>query len=384
MLPTQNIDSLLRDLNDDKAMALFLGAGTDVTECYPGHDGSRSALRNTWYNSPFCDKHDRRAMYKKYKEKINMIKKDNDKEKLWSLNWNSLLAELKNNATLNKEEFDAWDNSGLDNPMQAALLKYKLKNRYIPIIKDWLYSRCNHQILLDSLPYYKLYMKSRLNDGDILKILKNVPFYTLFVLADLILRKPSIRAVFTQNYNNFLSDAINILWNSRVELGCDDVYKGRQPIDVYDGWKDKKYTDYCLLIYHVHGYIPPSSEMKPKNISNHIVLTHEEFNSLSHDVYSWQNASQLHYLTHHTCLLCGLSLNDLTSLRLLNHANLERSSEKVYWLTAGLKNSIEELKARYFESQHLTVIHDAEGYPHFYHVISSEIAKKDKATNQTK
>ena len=75
-LPTQNIDLLLKDLQEDKAMALFLGAGTDVTECYPGHDGCRSALRDTWYKSPFGDdRHERRAMYKKYKEKINMIKR---------------------------------------------------------------------------------------------------------------------------------------------------------------------------------------------------------------------------------------------------------------------------------------------------------------------
>lgn len=356
MLPTQNIDLLQKDLNDNKAMALFLGSGVDINFRYPGEE---------WVNdssdSDRPAKNDieerQKKLYIKYKERI-------EKKKDLVMNWNTLLNELAEYALLNVNEKNAVMNGDMDSPMKAAILKFKLGNSYIPIIKNWLYSRCNREVLEDSLQYFIDYKKNPSLDN-----LNKVPFATHFVLADLILKKSCIRAVFTQNYNNFITETINLLLENSKQLFN---YREIHPIDVYDGWKDEVYTEKCFLIYHVHGYIPSPSEMLPREASNHIVLTHDEFNEMSKEVYAWQNASQLHFLTHHTCILWGLSMNDLTSLRLLHHANLDRSSEKVYWLRGGKDDSGEianMLKAQYFESQYMYVVNDSNGYNSLYHKI---------------
>ena len=90
--------------------------------------------------------------------------------------------------------------------------------------------------------------------------------------------------------------------------------------------------------------------------------------------------AQLNYLTHYTCILLGLSLEDLTSLRLLRYANLERSSEKVYWIKAGDGGEDGATQLRllieYFETQNLCVVNDADGYSHFYHTLMETVKHK--------
>ena len=360
MLNTQNIDLLLNDLENNKATALFLGSGVDINYRYPGEEWGEN---NTDINRRTKSKKEKKQklLYFKYKERI-------ERKKDFVINWNTLLNELAEYALLSYEEKKAVMDGDMDSPMRAAILKFKLGNSYIPIIKNWLYSRCNHDMLEDSLSYFLEYKKSPSLDK-----LNKVPFATHFVLAELILKKKCIRAVFTQNYNNFLTEAIKLLLESKKGL---KTYRNIHPIDVYDGWKDEAYKENCFLIYHVHGYIPSPSEMIPKQESNHIVLTHDEFNDMSKEVYAWQNSSQLHFFTHHTCLLWGLSMNDLTSLRLLRHANLDRSSEKVYWLRGGKDDNGEaanKLKAQYFESQYVYVVNDNDGYNSLYHKILESI-----------
>lgn len=364
MLPTQNIDLLLKDLEENKVMALFLGSGVDVNYRYPGLEWVKNGKDVDRDPTGISEKKQKR-LYFKYRTRI-----ENSQD--YVMNWNTLLKELTDYALLSEEEEKALNGGGFDSPMRAAILKYKLGNSYIPVIKNWLYSRCNRDMLEDSLPYFLEYKKN-----PTLEKLKIVPFATHFVLAELILKKRCIRAVFTQNYNNFITEAINLLLEYQTSA---DNYRDIHPIDVYDGWKDEAYTDNCLLIYHVHGYIPSPSEMNPKDESNHIVLTYDEFNDLSKSVYSWQNASQLHFFTHHTCVLWGLSMNDLTSLRLLRHANLERSSEKVYWLRGGRDDGDSQeimasnmLKAHYFDSQHVHTVNDENGYNSLYHKIMKEV-----------
>lgn len=328
-LPSQNIKELFAEFEQHKAMALFLGSGTDITTVYP--EGAR-------YD------HLRGSMMK----------------------WDTLLEELIKFACIEME-----DNKALKKfqaPLKAAVLKQKLGNSYIPIIQHWLYSHCNRQILEDSFEYYDRYRHDPTAEN-----MGKVPFFTLFILADLILRVKSVRAVITQNYNNFLREAIIIL-QKYSDKTCH--YRDLIPIDVYDGWKEDPFIDNRFLIYHVHGYIPSLSEMMPKPESNHIVLSDDEFHLLSKNVYSWQNATQLHFFTHFTCMLIGLSLDDLTTLRLLRYANLENSGEKVYWLRGGGDDGDAEeqkLKAEYFATQNLHVVNDADGYKSFYHKLYTTV-----------
>lgn len=332
---SQNINELFAEFERNKAMALFLGAGLDITAVYPEEE-HYDHLRGQ------------------------------------KLNWNSLLEELIRFACIDAGEKEAL--AGFQAPLRAAILKQKLGNSYIPIIQHWLYSHCNRQILEDSYFYYNRYRQN-----PTLENINNVPFLSLFVMAEVILRFKSIRVVITQNYNNFLRETIKLLKKKNIN----EEYKYRNiiPIDVYDGWKDDPFRNNAFLIYHIHGYIPSMSEMMPKPESNHIVLADEEFHFLSKDVYSWQNATQLHFFTHYTCVLLGLSLDDITTLRLLRYANIDKSGEKVYWIRGGFMDGNTEeqrLKAEYFATQHLNVVNDAEGYYHFYHRLCTEVLFNDK------
>ncbi|MBO7200324.1 MAG: SIR2 family protein [Bacteroidales bacterium] len=334
MFPSQNIEELKKEFVKKKSMALFLGSGIDMTNTYPKG------------------------------EKYQLLLQNND----YKLTWDNLLTELVNAASINNEERKAL-NSFNSNTFKAAFLKQRLGESYIPIIQNWLYTRCNRSVLLKSYEYFRQYQ-----DQSNYLWLKEVPFGTLFAIADIILKQESIRVVFTQNYNNFLSEAIRILLEKNP-----NNYSGRRnciPVDVYDGWKEEPFDVNHFLIYHVHGYIPPYYEMIPKKESNHIVLSDEEFYNLSRDVFSWQNVTQLHYLTHYTCIIAGLSLDDMTMLRLLRHARLDRSSEKVYWLRGGEGSDDGRLaiQASYYESQFIHVVNDAQGYASLYHQLM-EVAK---------
>jgi len=340
MYQDQNIEELRKDIRERKSMALFLGAGIDFTSVYP---------------------------------KGEYIFESEGKNKI--LNWANLLAELVDAACIDTAESNAL-NGITNNPLKAAILKHQMGDSYIPVIRNWLYSRCNRRILLASYPYYKRY-----KDNPTVENLSQVPFASLFAIADFILHQTSVRAVFTQNYNNFLSETIRILLEKKHVDYCQER-KRLKPLDVYAGWKEEAFNEDCFFIYHVHGFIPPPSDMLPPRESNHIVLSDEEFYQLSKDVYSWQNASQLHFLSHHTCLIIGLSLDDMTTARLLRYANLERSSERVYWLRGGPNDGESEVlsrfKSEYYESQHLCVVNDANGYADLYHQILSEVRENKK------
>ena len=345
MCPSQNIDEFLNEFRCNKSIAFFLGTGSDITGIYP----KTNKYNSTFYRDP----------------------------KKFQMTWDNLLLELSAAACIDLEEQNAINNIK-SSPLKAAILKNKLGDSYIPIIQNWLYSRCNHTILLDSYEYFANYQKNPSATE-----LQQVPFASLFVIADVILRQRSVKAVFTQNYNNFLSEVMKILLE-KDKARDEKQYPLRQncrPIDIYDGWRDMPFDENVFFIYHVHGFIPPPSEMIPKKQDNHIVLSDEEFHQLSKDVFSWQNVAQLNYLAHYTCVMLGLSLEDLTSLRLLRYANLERSSEKVYWIKAGdggEKNATQlRLLMEYFETQNLCVVNDADGYSHFYHTLIETVKHKD-------
>ncbi len=144
MFPSQNIEILIKDFQENKAMALFLGAGCDLTWVYPED------------------------------ERYDHLRKATDSN---CLNWNNLLNELTQNTCINKKEIRVIKRMS-SNSLKAAILKNKLGDSYIPVIRHWLYSRCNRRMLQDSYKYFKEYQDCPSIDN-----LKKVPFYTLFVLA---------------------------------------------------------------------------------------------------------------------------------------------------------------------------------------------------------
>lgn len=189
LLSQFTIEDFFNDLKENKSIALFVGTGLDSTDVYP------------------------RGYYEG--EKIGDLR----------ITWSSLLKELIKNACISGMEEKAL--GGFSSDLKAALLKQKLEGGYIPIIQEWLYKRCNKTILEDSYQQYDQYRKG-------LCAINNVPFYPLFVIAESILLQHSIRAVVTQNYDNFLSETIKIL----LDHNQDNRYPYRviNPIEIYDGW----------------------------------------------------------------------------------------------------------------------------------------------------
>ena len=137
-------------------------------------------------------------------------------------------------------------------------------------------------------------------------------------------------------------------------------------------WKGK--TDFTykhLNIYHVHGFIPRYDDIQaPKD--NRIVLSMDEFYEDSRNVYSWQIASQLHFLSQYTCLFCGLSLDDYTNQRLLHYVKGKHHGN-LYYITAGYddekKKIKDNIKNRFHEKNGLTVLYDEQGYGHIYRLL---------------
>lgn len=80
--------------------------------------------------------------------------------------------------------------------------------------------------------------------------------------------------------------------------------------EVYGSFNNSQQADNILSIYHIHGYLPPFNEPFLSD-GNEIVLSMEEYYDNVRNVYSWQTATQLHFLCHFTCIFVGISLSDI-------------------------------------------------------------------------
>ena len=190
-------------------------------------------------------------------------------------------------------------------------------------------------------------------------------------MADLILRNRNISAVVTQNYDQFLCDAISFLKRNKKYRNCVKNVRDINPNTICDWKGHAEFTDEHLNIYHVHGFIPRYEEIQaPKG--NRIVLSLDEFYEDSQNVYSWQISSQLHLLSQYTCIFCGLSLSDYTNQRLLHYVKGKHHGN-LYYITAGNGNEKEivrdSIKNKYHENNGLTVLYDEQGYGHIYQLL---------------
>ncbi len=241
---------------------------------------------------------------------------------------------------------------------KSTIVKQTLKNTsYVNLIQDFLYRQCS----MDDL---------RQACDEFINSHKRVcVYYSLFQLADMVLHCANIKAVVTQNYDRFLEDAILLLSEKYEHDGVSFIH--RKPRIVCD-WKNDDFSIDSFNIYHVHGYIPRYNEIQaPKN--NSIVLTLDEFYEDSRNVYTWQIASQLHFLSQYTCIFCGLSLEDYTSQRLLHYVK-EKHKNKLYYITATRNASndtitINKIKNQFYTKNGMTVIYDNQGFNHIYKLL---------------
>ena len=182
-------------------------------------------------------------------------------------------------------------------------------------------------------------------------------------MARMIILYPYIKAVVTYNYDNFLKEAISILLESREEyFTLDELERiGKRNLVIQDvsGFVyAQEMTDDILSIYHVHGYIQPPSESFIAD-NNQIVLSLDEYHENEKNIYSWPTATQLHFLSHYTCILAGMSLTANGNPNIKNEQYLKAYS------------SIREVKNVYHAKCGLNVIYNREGYFQLYKELNT-------------
>ena len=201
-----------------------------------------------------------------------------------------------------------------------------------------------------------------------------VEFFSLLCVANLILRNRNVRAVVTQNYDQFLVDVLSLLKDREkykpILPNKDSAVRDISPSIICDWKGQSKFSYEGFNIYHVHGFIPRYDEIQAPR-DNRIVLSMDEFYEDSRNVYSWQIASQLHFLSQYTCIFCGLSLDDYTNQRLLHYVR-GRHHGNLYYLTAGDENSRinDRIKNEFHEKNGLTVLYDENGFSHLYELLN--------------
>lgn len=222
--------------------------------------------------------------------------------------------------------------------IKAMLVKTILGDQYIASFQNQIYSQCNRTILKKSfVSNYKIDKdETYKSSGD---------FYTLYTIARMILLNPHIRAVVTYNYDNFLTHAVNILQDdleyyfSKKEVDFIEERIKRQGnrrikiIDIHGEARPDVFETGIIFAYHPHGYIPSPNESD--NLDDcQIIMSTDEYCDNTSKVYSWDNDTQVHLLSHYTCLFVGSSISDLTTQRMLHYAKANGNKNNLYNLSA--------------------------------------------------
>ena len=362
-----NYHLLQKDIKEGKQIVLFVGAGIN-----------------------FCQKHRMLwsdVMRHLFKHALTSIacNKDINKDDLAQL---KELFGIDNNALLDKEsinsylELHEYVQDEYPSILQAYIVKKILGQRYISIIQEFLYNNCSAELLRDAFKTnHSIKSKEKKNEID---------YPCLFAIARLILLCPNIKAVVTYNYDNFLTQAIKILqespgtyfnrkdkllFNKRTNNGSLEV------VDVYGDNYNSVIRSKTFPIYHVHGYIPSPTEIQNIDETS-IVLSLDEFYDNVRNVYSWQTDTQMHLLSHYTCVFIGSSISDITIQRMLYYAQHYGNNENIYYFRAHQEQQLEEshksihklldeIKNDFYNDYGLTTIYVEEGYDYLYSKISA-------------
>lgn len=359
----RNWEKLENDLINERSIVLFVGAGVDSMAPH-GNDYSWEALLNHLLKYAVVQmlstnevgkqmanemSTSAKKLIKGYLEDLDTKNKDDLKEWLFELNY----------------QIDT--DTRFPRDVKSTIVKQTLGNEvYVKLIQDFLYGKMGKGDIEEAGKEYVDYL---INNED-----TKPSFFSLFSVASLILRNRNICAVVTQNYDQFLCDAIEFLQDDK---GYNKWAKSNQQIvrkivpNIICDWKEQSVFTYeHFNIYHVHGFIPRYDELQaPKE--NRIVLSLDEFYEDSRNVYSWQIASQLHFLSQYTCIFCGLSLDDYTNQRLLHYVK-NKHHGNLYYITASRddKERIKDrIKNKFHENNGLTVLYDESGYGHIYQLL---------------
>ncbi len=277
--------------------------------------------------------------------------------------------------------------------VKAMLVKAVLGKQYIPAFREQIYSQCNRTILRDALvSNYVLDANEEYKQAG--------AFYTLYTIARLVLLNPNVKAVVTYNYDNFLTHIINIMQDNPERYFCKrdidsertrltlDKQKRLKVKDIY-GLSRPDYLDSdTLFIYHPHGYIPaPHENVNIDNCS--IIMSQDEYCENTTKVYSWDNDTQVHLLSHYTCIFIGSSISELTTQRMIHYARNNGNKNSLYYLGATDKQDwpdsplsseasecLSALKSKYYEICGLSPVICPQGFAELFHNINDIIEKR--------
>lgn len=270
--------------------------------------------------------------------------------------------------------------------VRAMLVKSILGKQYIPVFQEKIYSQCNKTIMREAFKSYALEGNEEYKQTGTL--------YTLYTIARLILLNNNVKGVVTYNYDNFLSIAINILQDSpelyfckrdiesdktRLSMNKDNRLKVQ---DIYGRSRPDFLDSNTLFVYHPHGYIPSPAERADTDNFN-IIMSQDEYCEDTTRVYSWSNDTQVHLLSHYTCLFFGSSISELSTQRMIHYARRNGNDNSLYYLNAVNKTewhdspissevnaALSLLKTKYYESCGLYPVICPDGYDALMHDVN--------------
>lgn len=359
-----NLESLEKDLRNNKQMALFVGAGVNMSSTV---NLSWGALMNYLFNQALGFLAIEKNIPPKISKLIEEIENDSD---------------IAGDNAKDKFRLIRMMNDNFSPLVKASIVKNVLKDSYISSIQSFLYARCNKRIIEEAFEKHYTVERKRTEKDDCTQ--NDAPFHTLYQVASLILLRKNIKAIVTYNYDNFLSQALNILKSSPEkyfegkELKAIEERGNIAFVDISGQTSYSEMSEDTVMIYHVHGFIPPPNYFIPQK-GNNIVLSLDEFHESTRTGSCWQSSTPLHLLSHYTSLLFGLSFTDINLQRLIYYAKRDGNDNKLYHFVATnerinihrndydiAEETLSNIRFSFLHNYGLTPIHDDEGYTHLY------------------
>lgn len=265
--------------------------------------------------------------------------------------------------------------------LQASIIKEVLGNRYVPALKEAIYGVLDKNKICQEFDEIEKYLQ--LNSE---KLPEN-GLSSLFAIAHAIVHGPmNVVAVVTQNYDKFLTYAVDYLQrevpDESKKVRCVDIYGNDYNDPTFGLWGHlpeyvgMQSRDRKIPVYHVHGYISPFDEVQAENDrGNQVIMSMDEFQAFSRNAFSWRTATQIHFLSHYTCIFAGLSLNDYTSQRLLCYIKDSGNRERnIYYLNSYNKDDVKAarlafLKRSYYKDMGMEPILSPDGFEQLYYDV---------------
>lgn len=371
-----NLQRLEKDIRDNKQVVLFLGAGINSSE----------GINLSWKDiiTPLMESALLRFAATKglSEQEIKDVLDVFDVRDEPSLIKNDSYHKIKADAIFDYSP-----------QIKAMLIKYLLKDQYIAAFQDRIYSQCNRTEIRRI--FDECY---NLSAGE--KFKQTGKLYTLYTISRMILLNPNVRAVVTYNYDNFLTHAITHLQNNPDRYFCPKeagVIKERirkfpahrlNVRDIYGESRPDILDNGTLFVYHPHGYIPSPDESDNLNKSQ-IIMSVDEYCENTVNAYSWDNDTQVHLLSHYTCIFVGSSISDLTTQRMLHYAKRNGNNDFIYFLGATdkkdkceypenllvLKENLSHLKNMYFNLCGLVDVVCPDGFNALFNDINNVTSK---------